>query len=184
MEAEKVDLEQVPFDLHKLVRGTIKGFAPQAAQKRLGLTHSIAARVPDRVTGDPARLGQVLTNLVGNAIKFTPVGAVEVRVGVESISAEAVSLQFVVRDTGIGIAKDQQKVIFQAFSQADGSMTRRYGGSGLGLTISARLVELMGGSIGLESEPGRGSTVHFTARFRMPMPAVVVEGDSSLAHQC
>ena len=184
MEAEKVDLEQVPLDLHKLVRETVKGFATQAAKKRLALTHSIAARVPDQVTGDPARLRQVLTNLVGNAIKFTPAGAVEVRVGVESISAEAVSLQFAVKDTGIGIAKDEQKVIFQAFSQADGSMTRRYGGSGLGLTISARLVELMGGSIWLASEPGKGSTVHFTARFRMPMPAAVVEGDSSLAHQC
>lgn len=183
MEAEKVDLEQVPFDLHKLVRETIKGLAPQAAQKRLALTHSIAARVPDQATGDPTRLGQVLTNLVGNAIKFTDGGAVEVRVGVESISAEEVSLQFAVKDTGIGIAKDQQTIIFQAFSQADGSMTRRYGGSGLGLTISARLVELMGGAIKLESAPGKGTTVHFTARFRVPAQAAV-KGDSSLAHQC
>jgi len=167
MEAERLDLEQVPFDVHKLVRETVKVFAAQAAQKRLALTHSIAARVPDQVTGDPARLRQVLTNLLGNAIKFTHTGAVEVRVGVESISAESLSLQFAVKDTGIGIAKDQQEVIFQAFSQADVSMTRRYGGSGLGLTISARLVELMGGAIRLESEPGRGSIVHFTVRFRV-----------------
>ena len=180
MEAEKLDLEQVAFDLHKLIRETIKVFAPQAAQKQLLLTHSIAARVPDQVTGDPARLRQVLSNLVGNAIKFTHEGSVEVRVGVESISAEAVALQFAIKDTGIGIATEQQAVIFQAFSQADGSMTRRYGGSGLGLTISARLVELMGGAIWLDSQPGEGSTVHFTARFRMPAQAKVSADDSAV----
>jgi signal transduction histidine kinase len=180
MEAEKLDLEQVAFDLHKLVRETIKVFAPQAAQKRLVLTHSIAARVPDQVTGDPARLRQVLANLVGNAIKFTHEGSVEVRVGVESISSEAVALQFAIKDTGIGIATEQQEVIFHAFSQADGSMTRRYGGSGLGLTISARLVELMGGAIWLDSQPGQGSTVHFTARFRMPAQAAVPADDAAV----
>jgi len=180
MEAEKLDLEQVPFNLHKLVRETVKVLAPQAAQKRLALSHSIAARVPDHVTGDPGRLRQVLTNLVGNAIKFTHSGSVEVRLGVESISADSVSLQFAVKDTGIGIASDQQEVIFQAFSQADGSMTRRYGGTGLGLTISARLVELMGGAIWLESEPGKGSTFHFTARFRVTAQATAAR-DSSLA---
>jgi len=169
MEAEKVDLQQVPFDLPKLVRETIKILAPQASQKRLALTHSIAPRVPDHVTGDPGRLRQVLMNLVGNAIKFTRAGTVEVRLGVEAISAGDVSLQFAVKDTGIGIARDQQGVIFQAFSQADGSLTRAYGGTGLGLSISARLVELMGGSIWLESEPGKGSTFYFTARFR-PVP--------------
>jgi len=171
MEAEKVDLQQVPFDLHKLVRETIKVLAPEAARKRLALTHSIAARVPDRVTGDPGRLRQVLLNVVGNAIKFTPAGSVEIRLGVETIGAENVSLQFAVRDTGIGIARDQQGSIFQAFSQADGSMTRPYGGTGLGLTISARLVELMGGAIWLESEPGKGSTFYFTARFRLAAQA-------------
>jgi hypothetical protein len=181
MEAEKLDLDQVPFDLHKLIRETIRVFAPQATLKRLVLTHSIAARVPDQVTGDPARLRQVLTNLLGNAIKFTHEGTVEVRVGVESISREAVALQFAIKDTGIGIATEQQEVIFQAFSQADGSLTRRYGGSGLGLTISARLVELMGGAIWLDSQPGQGSTVHFTARFRVPVQTRVPEDDSSLA---
>jgi signal transduction histidine kinase len=180
MEAEKVDLQQVPFDLHKLVRETVKVFAPQAAQKRLALTHSIAARVPDQVTGDPERLRQVLAHLVGNAIKFTHTGSVEVRLGVESIGADTVTLQVAVKDTGIGIAKEQQQVIFNAFSQADGSMTRRYGGSGLGLTISARLVELMGGAISLKSEPGKGSTVQFTARFRMAPQTTVPVGESSL----
>ncbi|HLK18181.1 MAG TPA: ATP-binding protein [Bryobacteraceae bacterium] len=181
MEAERLDLQQVPFDVHKLVRETVKKFARPASQQGLSLTHSIAARVPDRITGDPARLRQVLTNLLGNAIKFTHAGAVEVRVGVESISADALSLQFAVKDTGIGIAKEQQKVIFQAFSQADSSMTRRYGGSGLGLTISARLVELMGGAIWIDSEPGRGTTVHFTARFRVTPQAADPAEDSSLA---
>ncbi len=177
LEAERLDLQQVPFDVHKLLRETVKKFAPPAAQKGLALTHSIAARVPDRMTGDPARLRQVLSNLLGNAIKFTHAGAVEVRVGVETISSGALSLQFAVKDTGIGIAKEQQKVIFQAFSQADGSLTRRYGGSGLGLTISARLVELMGGTIWIDSEPGHGTTVHFTARFHVtPAPSE----DSSL----
>ncbi len=167
MEAEKLELAQSSFDVHKLVRETIKALSPEAAQKHLALTHSIAARVPDQIMGDPVRLKQVLTSLVGNAIKFTHSGTVEVRVGVESIGEQDVQLQFAVKDTGIGIAKDHQQVIFHAFSQADGSMTRRYGGTGLGLTISARLVELMGGAIWLESEPGQGSTFHFTARFRL-----------------
>jgi signal transduction histidine kinase len=175
MEAEKLDLQQIPFDLHKLVRETVKVFAPQAAQKRLALTHSIAARVPEQVTGDPERLRQILTHLIGNAIKFTHSGSVGVRLGVESISVDNMILQVTVKDTGIGIAREQQKMIFNAFSQADGSMARRYGGSGLGLTISARLVELMGGVIRLESEPEKGTTVHFTARFRVPVLAQVLK---------
>jgi len=175
MEAEKLELQQIPFDLHKLVRETIKELAAEAAQKRLGLLHSIAPRVPNQVTGDRARLRQVLTNLVGNAIKFTHAGSVEVRVGVESISAEDVCVQFAVKDTGIGIAQDQQSEIFQAFSQADGSMTRRYGGTGLGLSISARLVELMGGAIWLDSEPGQGSTFHFTARLKLVVQTANLE---------
>lgn len=181
MEAERLDLQQAPFDVHKLVRETVKQFAQPAAQKGLALIHSIAARVPDRVLGDPARLRQVLTNLLGNAIKFTHEGAVEVRVGVESNSSDSLCLQFLVKDSGIGIAKEQQKVIFQAFSQADGSMTRRYGGSGLGLTLSARLVELMGGTIWIDSEPGHGATVHFTARFRLTPQTVDSSEEPSLA---
>ena len=165
IEAHKLYLEQIPFELHKLIQETMRLFAPEAAQKGLTITHAIAPRVPVLVTGDPGRLRQVLRNLIGNAIKFTPAGSVEVRVGVESLSAEGVSVHFTVKDTGIGIAQDKQAVIFQAFSQADESMTRRYGGTGLGLTISSRLVELMGGSIWLASELHKGSTFHFTARF-------------------
>jgi signal transduction histidine kinase len=164
IESKRLHLEQTPFDLHKLVRETVKVFAPQAAHKGLALTHAIAPRVPDQVIGDPGRLRQVLVHLVGNAIKFTPAGGVDIRVGVESISATDDVLHFAVKDTGIGIEKEKQSVIFQAFAQADDSMTRRYGGTGLGLTISARLVELMGGTIWLESEPDKGSTFHFTAR--------------------
>jgi signal transduction histidine kinase len=180
MEAEKVELQQVSFDLHALVRESIKVFAAQAAQKGVSLTHSIAPRVPDQVAGDPVRLNQVLTHLIGNAIKFTHAGGVEVRLGVESISAEHVQLQFAVKDTGIGIAKDKQDFIFRAFTQADGSMTRRYGGTGLGLTISARLVELMGGAIWLDSEPGRGSTFHFTTRFRLAAEAAGEPNDAPM----
>src|SRR5437588_1088364 len=130
--------------------------------------YEIALRVPDEVTGDPGRLRQILVNLLGNAIKFTPAGSIVLRVWVESISAEDACLHFSVKDTGIGIPKEKHDVIFQPFSQADGSLTRSYGGTGLGLTISARLAQLMRGAIWLESEAGQGSTFHFTACFTVP----------------
>ena len=118
--------------------------------------------------GDPGRLRQVVVNLVGNAIKFTDRGEIVVRVGVESRASEEVVLRLAVSDTGIGIPVQMRETIFEAFTQADGSTTRRFGGTGLGLTISARLVEMMGGRISVESEVGRGSTFHLTARFRLP----------------
>ncbi len=184
IEARKLELEQVRFEVRKLIRETVKVLAPQAAQKGLILTHEIAARVPDEVTGDPARLRQVLINLLANAIKFTESGSVDVRTGVEDIAADEVCLQFTVKDSGIGIPLDKQDVIFRAFSQVDESMTRRYGGTGLGLTISAQLVELMHGSISVESVPGQGSTFRFTARFGLPVqypstvqhPALAIRG--------
>src|SRR5205085_10912479 len=114
---------------------------------------------------DPSRLRQIVVNLVGNAIKFTDTGEVVARVETVSQSADEVVLHFAVTDTGIGIPRDRQPSIFEAFSQAESSTTRHYGGTGLGLTISARLVEMMGGRIRVESEAGRGSTFHFTARF-------------------
>jgi two-component system sensor histidine kinase/response regulator len=117
------------------------------------------------VTGDPARLRQILVNLLGNAVKFTVAGGVQLRVGVESIGERDVRLHFAVKDSGIGVPVEKQEIIFAAFTQADESMTRRYGGTGLGLTICARLVQLMQGRIWVESEPGRGSTFHFTACF-------------------
>ncbi|HYL73698.1 MAG TPA: ATP-binding protein [Bryobacteraceae bacterium] len=168
IESKKLELEQVRFEVRKLIRETVRVLAPQAAEKGLTLTHEIAPRVPDEVTGDPGRLRQVLINLLANAIKFTESGRVEVRAGVEDITPDCVCLQFTVKDTGIGIPLEKQDVIFRAFSQADESMTRRYGGTGLGLTISARLVELMHGAISVESVPDQGSTFQFTARFVLP----------------
>src|SRR5260370_1826378 len=168
MEAHSLELERVGSDLSKLVRDTATAFALQASQKDLSLTHEIASNFPEELIGDPARLRQVLINLIGNAIKFTPSGRVEIHAGVESSGSETVCVHFVVRDTGIGIPRDKQSDVFQPFSQADASMTRRYGGAGLGLTISARLVQLMGGSLWVESEPGRGSTFHCTVSFGLP----------------
>lgn len=137
----------------------------RAHQKGLELMYDVHTDVPDTVIGDPGRLRQVLVNLVGNAIKFTEVGEVVVRADVVSQDAGHVVLHFAVSDSGIGVPADKQKTIFEAFTQADGSTTRKFGGTGLGLTISTRLVELMGGTMWIESAPPRpGSTFHFTAR--------------------
>ena len=131
----------------------------------------VADQVPQSVVADPIRLCQVLTDLAGNALKFTERGEVALEVGSESPDRDAVMLHFVVSDTGIGIPAHKQNLIFEAFSQADGSTTRRFGGTGLGLTISARLVELMGGRIWVESAGGQGSRFHFTARVGLARPA-------------
>jgi len=165
IEAHSVGLENFHFDPRKLVADAAKPFVSQAREKGLDLTYEVAQRVPGQMTGDPSRLRQILINLLGNAVKFTEAGGVQLRVGVESIGEREVRLHFAVKDTGIGIPMEKQEVIFGAFSQADESMTRRYGGTGLGLTISARLVQLMQGNIWVESEPGKGSTFHFTACF-------------------
>jgi len=165
IEARKLELENIPFDVRKVVAETSKVFAVQARQKGLMFTCEIAPQVPEEISGDPGRLRQVLINLLGNADKFTKSGGIEVHVSVESTDPEHVCLRFVVIDSGIGIPGDKQAIIFQPFSQADGSMTRKYGGTGLGLTISARLVELMRGRIWVTSEPGKGSTFYFTAQF-------------------
>ncbi len=119
----------------------------------------------DQVSSDPVRLRQIIVNLVGNAIKFTHSGGVTLSVHVESQEAEHVTLRFSVKDTGIGIPPEKQNEIFSSFTQADNSMTRKYGGTGLGLTICRRLAEMLGGRIWVESEPGIGSAFHFTARF-------------------
>ncbi|HUL79995.1 MAG TPA: response regulator, partial [Vicinamibacteria bacterium] len=144
---------------------TLRTLGLRAHQKGLELAGRIAPEVPARLVGDAARLRQILVNLVGNAIKFTARGEVVVQVDRQSEEADAVVLGFLVADTGIGIPADKQRLIFEAFAQADGSTTREYGGTGLGLSISARLVELMGGRITVESEPGRGSRFRFSARF-------------------
>ena len=174
IEAKELLVEQVIFDLHKLLDEIMKSFRPQAAQKGLHLSFELAPDVPRKAVGDPGRLRQVLLNLIGNALKFTHQGDIDVSVAVERAEGSSVALHFSVKDMGIGIAAEKQRMIFQPFCQADGSTTRVYGGTGLGLTISSRLVGLMGGKIWLESEPGRGSTFHFTAVF-----GVAVEGHAT-----
>jgi CheY-like chemotaxis protein len=170
IEAEHLELESIPFDLPKVVHGTATLLAVRAREKHLELTVDVPLGVPRLVQGDPTRLRQVLTNLIGNAIKFTEEGQVDVAVamGAEPGEAGTAAVQFRVRDTGIGISAENQATIFGEFTQADASMSRRYGGTGLGLAISRRLVALMGGSLELASALGRGSEFHFT----LPFPVV------------
>ena len=165
IEAGRLDLNPAEFDLRETLGDTLRTLGLRAHQKGLELAGRIAPDVPDRLVGDAPRLRQVLVNLVGNAIKFTERGEVVVQVEKQSEEAGAVVLGFLVADTGIGIPRDKQELIFEAFAQADGSTTREYGGTGLGLSISAQLVGLMGGRIAVESEPGRGSRFRFSVRF-------------------
>lgn len=169
-EARRLELENLPFHPRSLIVETISVLGPQASRKHLDLTYKIGDEVPNKVLGDAVRLRQILVNLVGNAIKFTPAGKVTVTLKSETKGVEHAWLHFAVSDTGIGIAKEKYDLIFRPFVQADVSMTRKYGGTGLGLSICARLVELMGGTIWLESEPGRGSTFHFRVRLRACAP--------------
>jgi signal transduction histidine kinase/CheY-like chemotaxis protein len=164
IEAGKLKLESVDFDLHETVEDLAQLLAGAAHRKGLDLICSIRDDVPVALTGDQGRLRQILTNLVGNAIKFTQHGEIVVLVSLES-PGERPLILFEVKDTGIGIAAEAQSRIFDVFSQADGSTTRKYGGTGLGLAIAKQLVEMMEGQIGVHSEPGKGSTFYFTARF-------------------
>ena len=165
IESRKLSLESIRFNLRDAIADALKPLAIAAEEKGLELLYDIDARVPRDLIGDPMRLRQVLSNLVGNAIKFTSAGHVLVEVREEARDEGRTSLRFQIADTGIGIPADKHEAIFEAFSQADGSTTRRFGGTGLGLSISATLVRLMGGSIWVESEPGSGSTFYFTAGF-------------------
>ena len=162
IEAKKLRLDPVNFNLAECVGEAAQTLAAEAHQKRLELLCVLSPNVPEMVVGDRYRLRQVLLNLLSNAIKFTEKGEVVLRVDMDQRTSETVSLHFQVKDTGIGIPKDKLKVIFEAFSQADGSWTRKYGGTGLGLTISLRLVNMMNGHIWVDSESGQGSTFHFT----------------------
>jgi two-component system sensor histidine kinase/response regulator len=164
IEAGKLDLDHVCFSLHESVEETMKALAFRAHDKGLELLCHIEPAVPYHVLGDSARLRQIIVNLVGNAIKFTERGQVGLEVAVDEPYGEELQLHFVVNDTGIGIAPEKQNLIFDAFSQADSSTTRRFGGTGLGLAISTRLVQAMRGKIWVESELGKGSNFHFTAR--------------------
>ncbi len=168
IEAGKLDFETIAFSLRENMAQTVKTLKRSAQEKGLDLHCQVDAQVADLVLSDPVRLRQVVVNLVGNAIKFTDRGGVTLSVSKECQEGEWMTARFSVKDTGIGIPPEKQKEIFSSFTQADNSMTRKYGGTGLGLTISSRLVELLGGHIWVESVPGAGSAFHFTARLRIP----------------
>jgi two-component system, sensor histidine kinase and response regulator len=170
IESNKLELESIPFSIADVMDAALKPLALLAHRKGLELISDVGADVPPVIAGDPARIAQIVANLVGNAIKFTSAGHILVRVVREDDHADQARLRFSVADTGIGIPADKHATIFEAFSQADGSTTRRFGGTGLGLTISSTLARLMGGQLSLESEPGRGSTFHFTATFPIAQP--------------
>jgi signal transduction histidine kinase/ligand-binding sensor domain-containing protein/AmiR/NasT family two-component response regulator len=187
IEAGKMELDNFEFSPHEILDQVVRLLGVRASEKGLQLSFDITQEVPQRLIGDAGRLRQILINLVGNAIKFTDRGQVSLAVrlapkGLEgephqdqaAPSVNCLKLLFSVRDTGIGIAKDKQQAIFEAFSQADGSTTRKYGGTGLGLAISSRLVRMGGGNFWVESEPGRGSTFHFTMQFQL--------ADDTLSH--
>jgi two-component system, sensor histidine kinase and response regulator len=165
IEAGRLELESIEFKLRASIEPVLKTVALQAHQKGLELNCVFEDDVPEALVGDPGRLRQVLINLLGNALKFTERGEVNLRVQLESADNEPACLRFSVEDTGIGIPAEKQSRIFESFVQADGTTTRRFGGTGLGLTISRQLVRMMGGRIWVESEPGQGSAFHFTARF-------------------
>jgi signal transduction histidine kinase len=169
IEAERLSLEQIPFELDGVLANMDSLLRQQADEKGLQLCVEHPGTLGNQpLLGDPLRLGQILLNLTGNAIKFTAEGAITVRVSQEEVHPDTVLLRFEIQDTGIGISADDQRRLFTAFEQADGSMTRKFGGTGLGLAISKRLAQMMGGNIGVESQPGSGSTFWFTVRLGKP----------------
>ncbi len=167
IEAGKLDMEEIVFSLQDVLSDSLRTIGPKAHEKGLDLACRVDPNLPDALVGDPVRLRQILLNLLGNAVKFTTIGEVVVDVSRGEFDGEEVELHIVVADTGIGIAREKRSAIFDSFTQADGSTTREYGGTGLGLTITANLVEMMGGTIRVESAPGKGSRFHLTPRFRV-----------------
>jgi PAS domain S-box-containing protein len=165
IEAGKLKLEVISFSLNDVMRNLLGVVGQKAQDKGLALVSSVAGDVPDYLVGDPLRLGQILINLVNNAVKFTDLGEITIRVTAEEIAATDLRLRITVSDTGIGMDREQVATLFQPFHQGDSSYTRKYGGTGLGLAICKQLCELMGGEIAAESELGKGSAFHFTARF-------------------
>ncbi len=168
IEAGKLDLEKIPFNLHHTIEELRSSLSMRAEKKGLVLISHLEPDIPELLVGDPGKLRQILMNLTGNALKFTHEGIISIKGEKLSLEQDTLLLKFSVRDTGIGIPREKQDKIFKSFSQADGSTTRKYGGTGLGTAISKQLVELMGGKIGIESEPEKGSTFWFTARFNLP----------------
>ncbi len=165
IEAGKLEIEQIPFDLRNLFQDLTESFSHRTINKRLELVFYILPETPTLLVGDPGRLRQVLKNLIGNAFKFTLEGRIYVKAEQAKDMGDKIKLRFLVEDTGIGIPKEKQAIVFESFTQADGSTTRKYGGTGLGTTISKQLAELMGGEIGVDSEEGKGSTFWFTVVF-------------------
>ena len=180
IEAGKLSLETVNFALRENLAHTLKPLIIRAEQKGLYLNCNVDSQVVDSLTGDPVRLGQIVVNLVGNAVKFTSEGGVNISVETQSLDGKFTTLRFTVTDTGIGIPMERQKDIFSSFTQADNSVTRKYGGTGLGLTISHRLTEMLGGRIWVESSPGDGSSFHFTARFGTETPSNETAGQGAI----
>ena len=186
IEAGRVELEEEPFELRACVDGVMRALRSQASVKRLELSWDVAPDVPDNLLGDADKLRQVIFNIVGNGVKFTDSGQVEMRVELVDLSNTGALLRFTVRDTGQGIPKAKAREIFQSFTQCENYLTRRHGGAGVGLAISCRILELFGGGITVESEPGKGSAFIFTARFRThsrPLSedtAAISPGDATL----
>jgi two-component system sensor histidine kinase/response regulator len=178
IEAGRMELEFFEFNLRDCISLIVRTLALRAQQTGLELACDIRPEVPEQVVGDLNRLRQIIFNLIGNSIKFTEHGRVGLSIALDSSTPEELRLHFVVSDTGVGIAPEKQKLIFIAFSQADSSTTRKFGGTGLGLTICSRLVELMGGEIWVESVLGQGSQFHFTAKLAPGKPGVRTTGTS------
>lgn len=181
IEARKLTLERAPFQLRSGVDELIRSLQLRAAERNLALSAQLSPAVPDALLGDSHRLRQILLNLLDNAIKFTRTGAVSLSINTDELTHRETLLHFAVSDTGIGIPVEKQEQIFEAFSQADGSSTRQYGGTGLGLTICQQLAAMMGGRLWVESQPGHGSTFHFTARFEVVPAAAQLVPEPEMA---